>query len=157
KNVPSVEQMLSIKPVQKGIVYTTPAPQEYSKCKVEVVDGPTKGTSAFVLRDGQGQMLRKFYDSNGDRFPGQWSYYKDGPEVYREVDTNFNGKADKFIWLNSGGMKVGIDRNEDGLIEAWVALSPEELSQEVVKAIVARDYRILEAVLVSEEDLVRLG
>src|SRR6516164_10434115 len=65
KGVPTVEQMLSIKPVQKGIVYTTPTPQEFSKCKVEVVDGAAKGTSAFVLRDGQGQMLRKFYDSNG--------------------------------------------------------------------------------------------
>lgn len=157
KNVPTVEQMLGIKPVQRGIVYATPTAQEFSKCKVEVVDGAVKGTSAFVLRDGQGQMLRKFYDSNGDRYPDQWSYYKDGLEVYREVDTNFNGKADKFIWLNSAGMKVGIDRDEDGIIDTWLALSPEELSQEVVKSIVARDYRILEAVLVCEEDLMRLG
>ena len=157
KGVPTVEQMLSIKPVQKGIVYTTPTPQEFSKCKVEVVDGAAKGTSAFVLRDGQGQMLRKFYDSNGDRYPDQWSYYKDGLEVYREIDGNFNGKADKFIWLNSGGMKIGIDRNEDGVIDAWLALSPEELSQEVVKAIAAKDYRLLEALFVTEEDLVRLG
>src|SRR5262245_16168741 len=64
KNVPTVEQMLSIKPVQKGIAYTTPTAAEFGKCKVEVIDGAAKGTSGFVLRDAQGQMLRKFFDSN---------------------------------------------------------------------------------------------
>jgi thiol-disulfide isomerase/thioredoxin len=157
-SAPPVAQMLSFKPIQKGVVYSTPTADELDQCKVELVEGPKKA-SGWVLKDPKGNLLRKFYDSNADKYPDQWSYYKDGIEVYREVDSNFNGKRDQYHWLNSGGMKIGVDKKEkeDGTIESWLALSVEELSQEVVKAVAAKDPRKLDTLLVTEEELRNLG
>jgi thiol-disulfide isomerase/thioredoxin len=157
-SAPPVSQMLSFKPLQKGVVYSTPTPQELDQCKVELVEGPNKA-SGWVLKDPKGSLLRKFYDSNGDKYPDQWSYYKDGAEVYREVDSNFNHKRDRYLWLNGGGMKIGVDskEREDGTLDGWLALSIEELSQEVMKAVAAKDYRLLQTLLVTEDDLRTLG
>lgn len=155
---PSVDDMLAFRPYQRGVVISTPTAAEKASCKVELMQGSAKGTSGWVLRDPNGRLLRKFFDTNGDRVPDQWSYYKDGVEVYRELDTNFNGNRDTYMWLNSGGMKIGIDRDEkDGIIDTWQAISVEELSQEVVKALTARDFKTLQALLVSEDDLKALG
>jgi TolA-binding protein len=159
---PTVPQMLVYKPMQKGVLYSTPAPQEYDSCKVELLEGSIKGASGWVLKDAKGLLLRKYFDTNADKYPDQWSYYKDGLEVYREVDSNWNGKGfnskvDHYVWLNSGGMKVGLDRDEDGVIDEWEAISVEELSQEVVKAVAAKDFKALAPVLVNEEDLKTLG
>ena len=52
-------------------------------------------------------ILRKFVDTNGDNVVDQWSYYKDGVEVYRDIDSNFNGKADQYRWFNTGGTPLG--------------------------------------------------
>jgi thiol-disulfide isomerase/thioredoxin len=161
-NTPTVEQMLTFKPAQKGIVYSTPAPEDYAKCTVELAEGKVKGASGWVLKDPRGQLLRKYFDTNADKYPDHWSYYKDGLEVYREVDSNFNGKGfdgkvDHYLWLNSGGMKVGLDRDQDGTIDTWEAISVEELSQEVVQALATRNQRALDALLVNEDDLRTLG
>ena len=48
----------------------------------------------------------------------QWCYYNDGVEVYRDIDTNFNKKADQFRWLNTAGSRWGIDANEDEKIDS---------------------------------------
>lgn len=155
---PSVDDMLAFRPIQRGVVISTPTAAEKASCKVELMQGAVKGTSGWVLRDPNGRLLRKFFDNNGDRTPDQWSYYKDGVEVYRELDTNFNGSRDTYVWLNSGGMKIGIDRDEkDGVIDLWQAISIEELSQEVIKALVSRDLKTLQALLVTEDDLKALG
>ena len=156
-NTPSVSQMLSFKPIQKGVEYTVPPAAEQDQCKVELVTGGKPGASGWVLRDAKGRLLRKYFDSNADKYPDQWCYYKDGLEVYREVDTNFNGKPDRYQWMHTGGMKTGLDPNEDGVIDAWEALALEELSQEVVKALVSKDPRQLEPLLVTEADLRGLG
>ena len=77
-------------------------------CKVEV------NKKGFTVRDGQGKLLRRFIDTNGleTQRPGekepiahldQWSYYQDGFEVYREVDTNEDGSLDEVRWMNSAG------------------------------------------------------
>ncbi|MCS7158924.1 MAG: hypothetical protein RMJ19_00500, partial [Gemmatales bacterium] len=154
---PTVEQMLAFQPRQKGVAISTPAPQEYAQCKVELVQGSQPGSSGWLLRDSQGRTLRRYMDTNGDRYPDQWCYYKDGVEVYREVDANFNGKADRYLWLHSAGMKIGLDQDEDGLIDDWLALSPQELSQLATQAIVAKDYRLFQTLLVKEQDLQALG
>ncbi len=151
---PSVNVLLDLKPTQKGIAYTTPSPQEVEKCTVESVRGP-KGNPGWALKDPKGALLRKVLF--GAQRPDQWSYYKDGMEVYRESDTNGNGRPDRFAWLNSNGMKVGIDKNEDGTLDGWQAMSVEELSQEVIKALAAKDYALLQTLLVTEEDLKELG
>ena len=59
-------------------------------------------------------ILRKFVDTNDDNIVDQWSYYKDGLEVYRDIDSNFNGKADQYRWFHTGGSRWGVDTNEDG-------------------------------------------
>lgn len=155
---PPVDDMLAFKPYQKGVAISTPTAAEKDKCKVELMQGQAKGASGWVLRDPNGRLLRKFFDSNGDKYPDQWCYYKDGIEVYREVDGNFNNNRDTYLWLNSGGMKVGLDRDEkDGIIDVWTSLSIEELSQEAVKAVGAKDYKALLPLMVSEDDLKALG
>jgi thiol-disulfide isomerase/thioredoxin len=154
---PTVEQMLTFQPRQKGVAISTPTQAEYPQCKVELVQGTSPGSTGWALRDPQGRFLRRFMDTNGDRYPDQWCYYKDGVEVYREVDSNFNGKVDRYYWLNTAGMKIGLDRDEDGTIDDWLALSPEELSQLAAQALATRDYRLFQTLLVKEEDLQALG
>src|SRR5262249_11882947 len=111
----------------------------------------------WVVRDASGQMLRKFLDTNGDDYVDQWSYYKDGVEVYRDIDSNFNKKADQFRWLNTGGSRFGIDANEDGKIDAWQSISAEEVTAELVAALRDRDRARFERLLLSTKELKALG
>jgi hypothetical protein len=149
---PTVAEMLSIRPKQEGVVCTIPTPQQEKDCKVEKVKGAKKG-SGWVLRDGAGQTLRLFYDANEDNRIDIWSYYKDGVEVYREIDSNFNGKRDQYRWLNSGGMKWGIDENEDGKIDAWKMISAEEVSQEILQAVIKQDFARFQALMITEAEV----
>lgn len=150
---PTVAQMLTFRPKQPGIVYSTPTPQEQERCKVELVKGSRPGSDGWLLRDPDGKPLRRFFDSNGDRKIDIWSYYLNGVEVYREIDTNFNDKPDQYRWLNAGGMKWGIDINEDGKIDAWKTISPEEVSQEILQAVITRDYGRLQALMITEAEI----
>jgi hypothetical protein len=149
---PTVAQMLAFKPRQEGVAISNPAPSSENNCKVDLVKG-SRGGSGWILKDSAGQTLRLFYDTNGDNKVDVWSYYKDGTEVYREIDTTFQGKPDQYRWLNSAGMKWGIDESRDGKIKTWKAISPEEVSQEVLQAIVHRDYARLQALMLTEADI----
>jgi thiol-disulfide isomerase/thioredoxin len=100
-----------------------------------------------------GQLLRRFADTNGDRNVDEWSYFKDGIEVYRDIDSDYNGKADQYRWLGTGGTRWGIDSNEDGKIDSWKTLSAEELTVEVVEAIRTQDRERFERLLLSESEL----
>jgi len=123
-------------------------------CKVELVKGANKKGSGWILRGSQGQIVRRFFDSNDDNKIDVWSYYdKDGNEVYRETDSDFDGRPDQYRWLNAGGMKLGIDDNEDGKIDTWKMISPEEVSQEIVRACVTHDYARLRALMISETEI----
>ena len=55
-----------------------------------------------MLKDGRGQLVRKFADTKGTNRVDTFSYYLDGVEVYREVDTNGNRVPDQFRWFGSG-------------------------------------------------------
>ena len=46
-----------------------------------------------------------------------WCYFLDGLEVYRDIDSNFNGKADQYRWFHTAGTRWGTDKNEDGRID----------------------------------------
>ena len=155
---PEVIRALSFRPLQKNVIYTQPVEADIEKCRMEPFRGKEgrKG-SGWVLKDGRGQILRRFVDNNGDNYTDQWSYYLDGNEVYREVDSNFNGKADLFYWLRPAGSRIGQDRNEDGVIDRWLVLSPEELGQEVVRALAAKDFRIMQPLLLDDQDVQALG
>ena len=76
---------------------------------------PPAGSSAA----SDGAVLRQFSDSNADNIVDTWSYYRGGLEVYRDIDANFNGKADQYRWFHTGGSRWGLDKNEDGKIDAW--------------------------------------
>src|SRR5438094_875507 len=62
---PTVQQMLSYKPRQEGVNYSTPAPETEANCKVDLIKGARKG-SGWQLKDDKGNVLRLFFDSNDD-------------------------------------------------------------------------------------------
>jgi thiol-disulfide isomerase/thioredoxin len=134
---PTVEQALKLAPIQKDVDYDVPTAAEIPKCtiKAEKLNGQT----GWVVRSPSGQILREFVDTNSDNVVDRWSYYKDGVEVYRDIDENFNGKADQYRWLNTAGMRWGLDKAEDGKIDAWKMISAEEVSAEVVMAMRDKD------------------
>lgn len=149
---PTVAQMLSYRPKQEGVLISTPAPAEFDACKVELVKGSVRG-SGWLLRDPSGNPLRRYFDTKDSKKVDVWSYYYKGQEVYREIDSNGNEKPDQFRWLNTGGMKWGVDINEDGKIDAWKAISPEEVSQEIVQALATRDVARLQALQITDQEI----
>lgn len=146
------QQMLAYKPKQEGVVITTPTDAEISHCKVDIVKG-ANNTSAWVLRDARGQLLRRFADTKGTNSVDAFSYYLDGIEVYREIDANGNRKIDNYRWFGPGGMRWGVDVDENGTIDGWQQISVEEVSQEVLKAVATKNYARLQALMLSEQDL----
>ena len=59
----------------------------------------------WVVEDPRGITLRRFLDTNGDGKVDQWCYYKDGLEVYRDIDSDFNGKVDQCRWCSTAGTR----------------------------------------------------
>ncbi|MGD0654844.1 MAG: thioredoxin-like domain-containing protein [Thermoguttaceae bacterium] len=152
---PTVEQALNLTPVQPGVDYDRPGPQEIPKCKI--LAKKINGQVGWIVEGPDGTILRKFVDTNGDNVVDQWSYYKDGIEVYRDIDSNFNGKADQHRWFNTGGTRWGLDPKEDGTIESWKSISAEEVTAEVVAALAARDQDRFARVLLASDELKNLG
>lgn len=150
---PDVTKILGIRPRQEGITYSIPTPQEQEACKVELIGGG----SGWLLRDPRGLPLRRFVASPGAKSVDVFCYYHEGVEVYREYDSNHNQKLDQFRWLNAGGAKWGIDRTEDGKIDVWQQISAEEVSQEVLQALVTQNVARLQALFITEAEMKSLG
>jgi hypothetical protein len=153
---PTPEQMIAFKPSQPGVNISTPSGAELAACKVESVSG-ANNVHGLLLRDSKGRPVRRILDTNGDQNPDIWSYYLDGVEVYRERDTAFQGRPDEFRWLNSGGMKCGIDLNKDGKIDTWKMISAEEVSQEILQAIITKDFARYQALFITADEMAALG
>ncbi len=148
-------QALGLRPIQSDVEYDTPAEADLAKCSVQVkTDG---GTAGWLVLDQGGQLLRRFLDTNGDNKVDLWCYYKGGIEVYRDIDADFNGKADQYRWLGTAGIRWGLDTNEDGKIERWKTISAEEVTAEIVAALAARDAPRFQCVLPSAQELTALG
>jgi thiol-disulfide isomerase/thioredoxin len=141
-------------PRQRDVEFETPKPAEFSKCTVK----PEKlgQGSAWVVTGPNGQVLRRFVDTNNDDTVDQWRYYNHGIEVYREIDSNFNEKPDQYRWINTGGSRWGIDSNEDRIIDEWKQISAEEASRVAVNALLANDPDLLRLVLITADDLKQL-
>lgn len=148
----NITKALSYRPIQPGVVVSTPTPDEKSRCKLEAVDLGDK-KSAFELRDPEGKLLRRFVDTTGDGKIHVWSYYRNGVEVYREIDSDGNQKADQFRWLNAGGMKWGVSQKENDKIDGWRMISVEEVAQELVAALATQDYPRLQALMITEAEM----
>lgn len=152
---PSIEQILQYVPKHFDQEYDKPTPQQYAACKITVVrQGKTMG---WEVQGPQGQTLFKFMDTNGDSVVDQWSYFRNGQEVYRDNDTNFNRRVDQSRWLNAGGTRWSVDQNEDGRIDGWKIISPEEVSQVAIRALARQDVDLLTTILVTREELQGLG
>jgi thiol-disulfide isomerase/thioredoxin len=148
-------QALGLRPIHGDIEYDTPAEADVAKCSIQVKSEP--GVAGWLVLDQGGQLLRRFLDTNGDNKIDLWCYYKGGIEVYRDIDADFNGKADQYRWLGTAGMRWGLDTNEDGKIERWKSISAEEVTAEVVSALAARDALRFQCVLPSTQELTSLG
>ncbi len=152
---PKVTDALKLTPVQKDVEYDRPTAEIAAKCtiKAEKIGNQT----GWVIRDPSGTILREFVDSNGDNIVDRWSYYLDGVEVYRDIDSDFNGKADAYRWLNTAGTRWGIGKKEDGTIDSWKQISAEEVTSEIVAAIRTKDQKRFERLLLSPAELKNLG
>ncbi|HEV3137584.1 MAG TPA: thioredoxin, partial [Pirellulales bacterium] len=151
---PSPEKVLkALQPAQKDVQIDRPTGSDLAKCTIELADNDT----TWVIRDAGGQVLRKFMDTNHDKKVDRWCYYKDGVEVYRDVDTNFNEAPDQYRWFNTGGTRWGEDANEDKQIDSWKSISAEEVSAEVVAAIRDHDRARFERLLLTPKELKSLG
>jgi thiol-disulfide isomerase/thioredoxin len=152
---PSVEDALAIKPRQKHVDYDRVAPEQVARATIgqEKLDG----ISALVVRGPGGEILRAFADTDGNRVVDRWSFYKDGIEVYRDIDTDADTKSDQARWLNSGGSRWGVDTDGDGLIDTWKVLSAEEATAEVVHALRDRDAAAFARLMPQKGDLEAAG
>ncbi len=153
--VPSAEQALKLVPVQSDVDYDRPEADETAQCKIEAKK--FDGHVGWVVEGPDGAVLRRFVDTNGDNVVDQWSYYKDGLEVYRDIDSDYNGKADQYRWFHTGGGRWAVDRDEDGRIDAWKAISAEEVTAEIVAAIAVGDAERFALVLLQPAELKSLG
>ena len=157
-NAPPVSTMLRYHPTQEGVSITTPKPEEEAGCKVEFIKG-ANGGSGWAVKDANGKTLRVLFSHDGKSLD-VWSYYKDGVEVYRESATEgaaSTGKADQFRWLNADGMKWGVDEAKAGHITHWKAISPEEVSQEILSALASKDFARLQALMITEAEMKQIG
>ena len=148
---PSAEQILGQFRPTHAVEYDTPAAKDYLNCKVEIERG--KGLAGFVVYGPAGEVLRRFTDTNGDSKADLFRYYRMGLEVYRDIDSDNNEKPDQHRWMNWGGMKWGIDENEDGKVDEWRVLSAQEAARTAVDAMIAGDVQSLASVLVNQKDL----
>jgi thiol-disulfide isomerase/thioredoxin len=152
---PTPKQALDLIPVQKDVEYDQPAAKEIEKCTIDVET--IGGITGWVVKSDAGQVLRRFLDTNGDNKVDQWCYFKDSIEVYRDIDGNFNGKADQYRWLGTLGTRWGLDTDENGRIESWKVISAEEVSAEVVAALRDRDAARFQRLVLSPDELKSLG
>ncbi|MEQ8835416.1 MAG: thioredoxin, partial [Lacipirellulaceae bacterium] len=149
---PSVADALKLKPVQRQVEFDTPE-ADGCEIKAEKINGMT----AWVVRSPGGSVLRQFSDTNGDNVVDTWSYFHNGLEVYRDIDGDYNGKADQYRWFQTAGSRWGKDKNEDGRIDSWQLIAPEEVAEEAIEAVRTSDSARMARLLVTEEDMKQLG
>ncbi len=152
---PSPKAALALEPVQDDVVYEKVPADEMAKCVVRDIEHPT--WTGWEVVAGDGTLLRRFADTNQDKKIDLWSYYNFGIEVYRDVDADFNGKADQYQWLGTAGSRWGRDENEDGRVDNWQRISAEEVSSEVVAAIRDTDVQRFSRLLATEKELRAIG
>ena len=152
---PSAAQALKLVPMQKDIDCDRPGKEEAAKCTISARKiGDLIG---WVIEGPDGVILRQFVDTNGDNVVDRWSYYKEGLEVYRDIDSDFNGKADQYRWFHTAGSRWGLDKNQDGETDAWKAISAEEATAEVIAALATRDVERYTRLVLTSSELESLG
>ena len=148
-------QVLQVTPSQDGVDYDRPKPEDVPRCKISVKK--IEGHVGWIVESPDGLLLRKFLDTTGNNVVNQWSFYKDGVEVYREVATRPTGKKDEFRWLNTAGTRWGVDSVGNGKLTTWKTISAEEVTAEIVAALANRDNDRFARVLLTPDELQSLG
>lgn len=152
---PTVEYALGLAPVQPDVRYTRISPEQAASCTLRMErEGDA---TAWVVRDRDGQVLRSFADTDGDRVVDRWSYFLEGLEVYRDVDSDADAKPDQSRWLGFEGTRWGVDDDEDGRLDRWIMISAEEAASEVVEAVRSADSARFGRLLPSRQDLEAAG
>lgn len=151
-NRAQLQKAMSITPRQK-VDYEKPGVAVLEQCKFK--EKKTKPTG-FIVHHESGRVLRKFFDNNGDGKLDQWSYFKDGLEVYRDLDKNFDGTTDQYRWLGEAGTRWGLDTNQDGTIDSWKVISPEEVAFECFEAIRNLDQERFNRLLLTQSEFANL-
>lgn len=154
-DAPSVELALTFKPIQKDVEIEIPEKSEYGRCKVEVEQN--KNSSGWIVYGPNGQVLRRFVDTNGDNVVDQWRYFNRGLEVYRDIDANFNNKVDGSRWMNLAGTRWGIDKDEDGVIDEWKMISAEEVTRVAIAALASNNTKLFQSLLITEDEVADAG
>ena len=152
---PTAEEALSLSPVQQTVTYQRVSAEEQKRCTVRDIDSET--WSGWEVRSGDGLTLRVFADTNADKKVDLWCYYQGGIEVYRDIDVNFNGKADQYRWLGTNGSRWGLDQDEDGTIDRWKSISAEEVSSELIGAVQRMDQQAFDILVASADELDAAG
>ena len=151
---PTVEKALGFTPIQPNVDYSQPTNEEIAECTIRAEkDG---GTTAWVIRNGRGEILRRFADTNNDGVVDAWCYFNDGLESYRDIDSDFDHKADQYRWYQASGTRWAIDKNEDGKIDSWKVISAPEVAEELVYALKTGDRSRFELLLVTPAELADL-
>ena len=154
KQTKQLNQAMGFKPkFASELTYEQPNAAVLKGCKIE----RTKEPDGFVVYHETGRVLRKFIDTNKDEKLDQWSYYNEGLEVYRDVDSDFDDNLDQYRWLGPAGTRWGIDSNQDGEIDFWKVISPEEVAYECFQAVKKGDQKRFNRLLLSEKELKSLG
>lgn len=92
--LPPVETAFSLVPhVQKDVDIDRPDADTAMRCTV--AQDRFGGASALVVRDPAGVILRAFTAVTGDRVVDQWIFLEYGVEVYRDIDSDDDAKADR--------------------------------------------------------------
>lgn len=155
--LPSVAQMLSIKPKFDDVAVSNPTSDELKDCQVRSVLNSDKKNIGVELIDGRKQIVRRYFAGKDPAKMNVWSFYKDGVEVFRQIDSDMDGKVDQYRWLGTAGMKWGVSRNQDGKIDAWQIIAAEEVGQEVFTALATGDLARLKALYISPDEIKSLG
>jgi hypothetical protein len=142
----TAEKAVQIQPRQPGVNVNTPTPDQVPRCTVTPIPDSKnpKEAMGYLVRDPSGQPVRQFVSYDGKNY-NVISFYVGDTEAYREVFPPEPKEPFSFRWLGPNGTKWGIDRNRDNKIDEWAIISPEELSQELLQAILNRDGRRAEA------------
>jgi thiol-disulfide isomerase/thioredoxin len=152
---PSVADALALKPIQTNVDYEQPDAAMAARCRLEPLN--ENGWTGWVVFGPDGRRIRRFADTNKDGDTDLWCYFQGGVEVYRDVDADFDKRADQYRWLGTAGTRIGLDPNEDGTIDSWKTISAQEASAELVAAIANQDVARFERLMISDAELKSLG
>ena len=153
---PTARETLSrFKPIQSGVDYDQPTAAQAAEAMIESIKvGDSVG---YQVSSANGEILRQFMDTNGDQSVDRWSYFKSGVEVYRDIDLDYNGRAENFRWLGPAGIRWGVDSDDDRQIDSWKFISAQEVTQEFVAAAKSRDVARFARLFASDSELARSG